>query len=776
MSFSLMVMALLGVDKSSKVGQFLKNPFVRYPVVCLSLLLILCVACVSCLLQFRAGADPEAILEGDQRTLATYRLVEEALRNHVVLLISMECDDIFTVKNLQTMHRIGNEFLQEPGGIDVKSFTHSAMPERRGLTFGFRPYLPSPLTEKSLQQVKDFSVGHPLVRNILVSEDARNAIIAVTYDPALFTSPEECAALQSRIDTILGPYKDESTLFRTISVPQVQHELLEIVTGDLRRFGTAAGMFVLVCLLIFFRTWRMLIYVVGMLISHMLILAGIVQVAGIRANVFSLSLVPLLAAVQLTLLAHVCHSFTGFLRQGMNPCESLSAVISQIWKSCLFASLTTAVGLVSILVSGLSYAREFGLIGAIGVLAGLFLVFGPGLSLLLITHWGYRSRVREPAKGLVSEVSIVRRRKRLILLVAVLVIAAGAPGLFMLRTDIRIIRMLPRKSYTRRMAEDLESIYRGRNFLKIAMDSGRPQGIVNGSFLKYVMKVQDYAESQSDVTGVYSYASVMAMMNQVWNGWKNDSYKLPGPWLLLLFDGVLKSQQMPFTHALADSEWQVNYLYVRSSDMTSGEYLEMVNRIMTFAREHKPADVTISLGEGLHSFLQADQLIMQAQRRSGAITLATIGLILMLLWRSPRLVLLTLAVVGAPIAVVLGFAGFAGITFNSVTFMIGAVVAGIAVDDAVHFITFWNGKRKEDPATALEQTLRVKGAPILFTSILLVGVFGCFCLTSFPPAIHFGLLAAMAFAITVCGVLFVIPACLSAEETVERQENLSQSR
>lgn len=750
----------------------MSNPFTRYPIACLSLLLALCVTCSLCCLKFTTAADPESLLEGDQRTLATYRLVEDALKKHLVLLISMECDDVFTPGNLETMRCIGNDFLREPGVTDVKSFTHSSIPERRGFSFGFRPYLPSPLTKENLRQIKAFSVGHPLIRNILVSEDARNAIIAVTYEPNFFSSPEECAALQSRIDQILSPHEDESTHFRTISVPQVQYELTEIVTNDLKRFAAAACGFVLACMLVFFRTWRMLIYVVVMLASHMLILAGIVQITGIKANIFSLSLVPMLVAVQLTLLAHVCHSFTGFLRQGMDPPESLRAMTRQIWKSCLFASLTTAVGLASILVSGLSYAREFGLIGAGGVLAGLLLVFGPGISVLHVTHRGYRSRVSKPAKGLVSEAGFVRRRRLTILLVSILVVAAALPGLFILKTDVRIIRMLPRNSYTRNMAEDLEKIYRGRNFLKIAVDSGRPQGIVNGSFLRYVMKVQNYAEEQSDVTGVYSYASVMAMMNQVWNGWKSDSYKLPGMWLLRVFDGVLKSQEMPFTHALADGEWQVNYLYVRSSDMTAGEYLDMVDRIMAFAREHKPPDVTISLDEGLHSFLEADQRIMQAQRQSAAITLVAIGLILLLLWRSPRLVVVTLAVVGAPIAVVLGFAGYAGIPLNSVTFMIGAVVAGIAVDDAVHFITFWNGMKRKNPATALEETLRVKGAPILFTSILLVGVFGCFCLTSFPPAIHFGLLAAAAFAITVCGVLFVIPACLAEEETIERQENL----
>lgn len=754
-----------------QVVQSLRNPFVQHPVICLSLLLVLCVVCASCLLQFKAGADPEAMLEGDQRTLATYRLVEEALRNNVVLLISMECDDVFTIKNLRIMQSVGNEFLREPGVIDVKSFTHSTMPERRGLKFAFRPYLPHPLTKESLQQVKDFSVGHPLVRNILVSEDACNAIIAVTYEPDTFSSPDACAGLQVSIDRILGEHKNESTRFRAISVPQVQHDLTTIVLGDLKRFGIAASVFVLVCMVGFFRTWRMLIYVVVMLVSHMLILAGIIEITGIKANVFSLSLVPLLIAVQLTLLAHVCHHFTGFLRQGMDPGESLTAMARELWKSCLFASLTTAVGLISILVSGLSYTRAFGLIGAIGVLAGLLLVFGPGISLLRVMYWGYHSRAHEQTvTGSSPLINRLRKKRRVIMGVAILMFAACIPGLYLLKTDIRITRMLPRKSYTRCMAEDFERIYRGRNFLKIAIDSGRPQGIVNGQFLQYVMKVQEYADGLEDVTGVYSYASIMAMMNQVWNGWKSDSYTLPGPWLMLLFDGVLKGQSMPFVHSLADSEWQVNYLYVRSRDMTAGQYLEMVNRIMAFAREHQPPDVTISLGDGLHSFLEADQRIMQAQRQSAFITLAAIGLVLMLLWRSPRLVLLTLLVVGTPIAMVLGFAGYAGIALNSVTFMIGAVVAGIAVDDAVHFVTFWKGMKMTHPDEALERTLRIKGAPILFTSILLIGVFACFCLTSFPPSIHFGLLSAMALALTVCGVLFVIPACLVARtaQTIEK--------
>jgi uncharacterized protein len=749
------------------VGPFLRNPFVRQPLVCLLLLLVLCVACVSCLLKFRADAGPEAILEGDQRTLATYRLVEDALRHSVVLLISMECDDVFTLKNLQTMRCIGDDFLQEPGVVDVKSFTHSSLPERRGLAFGRRPYLPSPLTAESLQQVKAFSVGHPLIRNILVSEDARHALIAVTYDPAQFATPEAGAGLQSRVDAILRPYEDNATRFRSISVPQAQHELTGMVTRDFRRFTAAVCGFIILCMIAFFRTWRLLIVVVVMLVSHMLILAGIVQVTGVKVSIFSLSLVPLLLAVQLTLLAHVCHSFRGFLRQGMTPAESQAAMKRQIGTSCLFAALTTAVGLASILVSDLSYAREFGLIGAAGVLTGLLLVFGPGISLLLITHRGYRSRRHEPAAGLAVDVGFIRKWRRPILLIALLTLSVSAPGLLLLKTDIRITRMLPRKSTTRCMAEDFERIYRGRNFLKIAIDSGRPQGVVNGRFLEYVMKVQDYAAAQADVTGVYSYASVMAMMNQVWSGWEPDTYRLPGMWLLPLFGKALESRSMPFTHALTDSDLQVNYLYVRSSDMTAGDYLDMVNRIMTFAREHQPTDVTLSLGEGLHSFLAADQRIMQAQRRSAAITLVAIGLILMLLWRSPRLVLLTLGVVGAPIAVVLGIAGYAGITLNSVTFMMGAVVAGIAVDDAVHLITFWNGEQRTNPTTALQQTLRVKGAPILFTSLLLVGVFGCFCLTSFPPAIHFGLLAAMAFAITVLGVLFVIPAFLSGGRTTD---------
>ena len=61
---------------------------------------------------------------------------------------------------------------------------------------------------------------------------------------------------------------------------------------------------------------------------------------------------------------------------------------------------------------------------------------------------------------------------------------------------------------------------------------------------------------------------------------------------------------------------------------------------------------------------------------------------------------------------------------------------------------------------ALQEALRIKGVPIVFTSILLVGVFGLFALTSFPPAAHFGLLSALAFALTLLAVLGVLPSLL----------------
>ena len=354
--------------------------------------------------------------------------------------------------------------------------------------------------------------------------------------------------------------------------------------------------------------------------------------------------------------------------------------------------------------------------------------------------------------------SATRRRYTIAVLLLVSIIAI--PGLLKLKTDIQITHMLPEKSYTRRMATDFEQIYEGRNFLQLTIESNVSNGACRHDLLTYVMNLQTYAEGLPKVTATYSFASVMAMANQVWNNWEDGTYTIPSPMMLVLFTSLLKAQEFPFTHVLADDDWSACHLYVRTVDMPSSQYLDLVNNLRDYANKAIPAGTEVTIAPGLHSFLQADRIIRTAQMKSGLFALLSVTIVLFILWRSLRLALLAAALTGIPILLTLGFAGYAGIPLNAVTFTVAAIVAGIAVDDIVHFITYWQQLTRDGEHNAIEKTLQAKGSPIIFTSILLVGLFAAFTTSSFPPAVDFGLLAAIAFALTLTAVLLFLPQLL----------------
>jgi uncharacterized protein len=355
-------------------------------------------------------------------------------------------------------------------------------------------------------------------------------------------------------------------------------------------------------------------------------------------------------------------------------------------------------------------------------------------------------------------------RRRGILGLGVIALLLALLGVGFIRTDIRVVEFLDQSSPTRQALSEMNSVYGGVNIVQIELDTGRTNGVNDLTFLRWLEGVSRYALDQPGVSGAYSYAQLLAMMNQIWEQERAGSLRLPDSALTMgLFAGALRARDYPFLTALVDAEGRRAFLVVRSQDMPSGQYLDVVERIVAHAETSRPAGVTVTAQEGLHSILEADRRILRAQVQTAALTLGAIALVLAALWRSVWLALLAVMVNVIPIGLVLGTAGLADVPLNSVTVMLAAIVLSIAVDDAVHFLTHWRDEMRStgDTAQAVVNTLRVKGPPIVSTSLVLIAVFAPFALFSFPPLRHFGVLAAVAFAAATVSVLTLLPAAVS---------------
>lgn len=754
-----------------------KNPFLRFPRTALGLAVLLSLFLAMQWGRLDIHTETDVLLESDPRNQASFEKVMDILEKDVVLVVDLECRDVFSPECIRVIDRLSRAFRGQPGFVDVKSLTHSYKPVRDGLGFSMVPLVSAGTADtKELEQLRHYALENPLLRNVMVSGDARHTVLTVTYRRDLST-PEAQAEFRREVEAVLAPFEKEGIRLHKIAFPLVEDEIRTQMVVDVRHFLLATGIFVVGVLAVAFRSPRLVLWILLSQGLALAILPAVIQWVGGGLNVFNLMVFPLVAGIHLTLLVHVASACLGAERDGKaNP---VAVAASRVVQSCFFAALTTIVGLLSLGLSDLAPVRGFGMTAAAGIALVFGLTFGPGLSGLALL--GRKRFSWKPAAWSATAESWMRlpvrfglRYRGLIQGVFLVLVVLMVLGLFRIRTDVKAVEFLDPASETRRTAELFNDVYGGINVVQIEFDSGRPNGVNQLSFLRYMESVQEFALAREGVSAAYSYPQLLALMNQIWEREAPGSLQLPdSPLLLNLFVLALKGTDYPFLRALCDSRFQTAYVVVRSPDMPAERYLAMLDRILQFAEARRPEGVRVSAAEGIHSILEANQRILRSQVRTAGMTVVIVGLVLAGLWRSARLPLLALAVNIVPVGGVLAVGAWVGIPLNAITVMVAAIAFGIAVDDSVHFITQWRHCRRlgQDSRTALEAACAVKAVPITVTSIILAGIFCLFQFSSFPPIRHFGALSGLAFLVAWAGVLILLPGWLVATRAV--RENLT---
>ena len=749
-----------------------RNPFVRFPGWLFAGFLLGSIPLIWQTTQVSIDTDPLTLLESDPRHLETYDRIQSLLNNDTVVVISVKSDRLFTQAGLDHIRAISDALAQQPGLIDVKSLTHSVKPVRKGLSFSMEPFVPvGTLSGEQIATIRQFSVTHSLVRNIMVSPDGRITLITATYKRDLST-PALRQAFRNEMKQLLKPFDSPDYRIRTISLPFIAEEISESFFLDLKLVLPSTA---LVILFIIGLTLRSFSYLVLLLLSEVTLLAmlpGMLNLAGFSLSPYNLLLLPLLGAINLTMLTHQLIA----LRKtdaGLPMDERFATMLRVLFRPSMFAAITTAIGLGSLAVSGVSQVRDFGISGMIGIGVLFAWNFGPGLSFLRLGCRAWPSVIRLASNDLrqqqidslfhkLGQAAMAKRWPAVVVSTTLLLPALFAAG--HLNLDIRAVRFLSPDSPTRKMAEMMDARMGGINIVQLDFDTGKPNGINQLEFLRKMQSVQDFAEGTVRFSSTYSYASLMAMMNGIWTGDESGELSLPSnPLTLNLFVLALKATNYPFLQALCDETNQKAHLVLRTTDLASGEFVSLLESVEQFAKDTMPEDVTVSAKAGLHTILQADREIVAAQLGSLVITIIAMLAAMTVLWHSLKLAAVSLGISLVPLAVLAVLAASFEVPLNSVTVMVAALVLGISIDDAVHLVTHWVQLKKQgvEPAKALVESLEAKGPAILCTSLILIGFSVSLLWISFPPVQDFGWLSAAAYGAALVAVLWALPSFLA---------------
>ncbi|RKY17170.1 MAG: hypothetical protein DRQ55_16440, partial [Planctomycetota bacterium] len=677
----------------------------------------------------RLDASTSTLLAGDARSAQTYEKLGRVMGDRLPLGVLVRHEALFSDAGRDALFDLSQALVALREVNDVKSLTHSRRPVRKpGFSFdpkqmvGNEPFLPvGSLDAEAWAAVRAAVLSDPLAESVLVSADGRYAmVLAVAWGPFDET---RSAAFAEAVEAVAETSRGDFDELFVGGFPFLEREVAATVRSDaLRMLSTAAAVVALILALAFRSLWA---------VSYLLMLgaAGLCGVpllmaaAGTGLNVYTALLLPLVAGLQLTFLAHFVAAVLDGERGGGDAAGVLRSALRKVsWPSTL-AAVTTALGLLALRVSDVGTVREFGAVGAGAVVVALLTSLAPGWCISFRLGPGQAGGAAQvvPARATAYVAWLGRHRRALIvsaLLLAALSVAAAAR----LRTDLRALGFLDRSSPSRQALTLIDEHLGGINAMQLLVDTCAPGGATRREVLTFLLDLAAEAESLPRVSHVYHLGQVYARLEQLWRGggasapgaasdpaWGDASSDASGAgsgaspdsppsdpapagalpasdMQLALYTGLLKVVHVPLLDMLVDAEARMATVVVRAHDMPSEEWLAILDQLVAFGEERRPEGVTVALQAGLHELMDADRRMLEAQRHSLLAAALAVLLLLSVVLRSLRQALLTVLCNLLPMVLVLGVMGLSGVPLDSVTVMLGAVALGVAVDDAIHLL------------------------------------------------------------------------------------------
>lgn len=645
----------------------------------------------------------------------------------------------------------------------------------------------------------------------LVGADGQTTCLVLVFPRIVPEKPDRVAAVQQIYRVAESEFSLEPEVLRlggpTVDAATIDNESEKLML-------TLTGLSVLIAFAI---TWWQL----GSFRMATLVLVGAVYSAGVslailyysggRMNLVLVILPPLVYVLSISAAVHLVNYYRDAIAEG-GAVGAAGRAIAQGWLPCLLASLTSAIGLLSLATSTVVPVRQFGIYSALGMTAGyvVLLLFLPSM----LTLWPILGRKERRA---VAQANAARRAEEngddgteenvetgeigaaaanssggglplpcspLVERVTSFLIRFHAPVtigcvVMMVLLGIGLTRLESTVKLQHRFAPD-SRILTDYAWMEEHLGPLIPLEVVicfdDTCRLDTVERIEFIAQLEQRIAGFDDVKATMstadfapALADLPRSGGLRDAGARS-----VLRRGLLKSG---FLAEDAQGEhWRISVRANAMGDVDYGLFIEtLATRIDPLLAEHPAGGMEAVYTGVIPLIYKAQRTLFGDLYRSFLLAFAVIAVVMMIALRSIRSGLLAMAPNVFPAVIVFGFMGWAGLLVEIGSVMTASVALGIAVDDTFHFLAWFH--RGMSQGLSRNDSIRFayqRCARAMFnTTIICGGGLMIFAVSSFMPIVHFSQLMVTLLVAALVGDLFFLPAMLAGPAGLFFQRRLA---
>ncbi len=579
-------------------------------------------------------------------------------------------------------------------------------------------------------------------------------------------------------ETGVTVYTSGMPYIRTLNSQSIIDEIGLFIAGAL--FVTSLIFF------FFFRSWRatfisMCTVIIGVMWSF-----GFLGLMHYEITVLTALIPPLIIVIGIPNCIFLINKYQQEIKRHGNQAKSLQRVITKVGNATLMTNLTTASGFATFILVKSELLSEFGIVASINIVA-IFL-----LSLFIIPIiYSYMSVPKDKhlkhlnKRWITTFVNwverMVRDRRITIYIVAVVLLCASIIGIFQIKISGSLIEDMPKNTGFFDDIRFFEKEYEGIMPLEIMVDTKKPKGVMSLPTLKRIDELQEHIKEIPEFAKPLSVVELVKYSKQAYYNGNPEYYQLPN------------SQEKNFILSYAKNSNTDTYLLNSYVDST-GQFA----RITTFMKDTKP-DRFKRIEEDLHReinkvfpaerynvmvtgkalvFQKGTHYLVNNLILSLSLAIFLIALFMAWMFRSFKMILISLIPNLLPLIITAGVMGYVGVPIKPSTILVFSIAFGISVDDTIHFLAKYrqelianNWKIKKSVFGAVRES----AISMFYTSIVLFFGFSVFTISSFGGTVALGALVSITLLFAMLSNLLLLPTLLlSLERSIANKETMKK--
>ncbi len=698
---------------------------------------------------------------------------------------------LFTPSNFSAWSILSKELGQAPEVDLTLSVGDLQKLKKRTDSIGFEmvPLVrDSILSEKQLKKLQyELFEKLPFYNGLVYSPDKKSVRTAVYLKKDIVNTPARKIFIEQVLIPKIAAFEKQTGMkVYTSGMPYIRTLNSQNIIDEIGMFIGAAVLVTSIIFFFFFRSYRatfisMITVIIGVLWAF-----GILGLLKYEITVLTALIPPLIIVIGIPNCIFLINKYHQEIKQHGNQAKSLQRVIAKVGNATLMTNVTTASGFATFILTNSQLLKEFGIVASICIIA-IFL-----LCLLIIPIvYSFMAVPKNKHLNHLNKRWInrfvdwmenkVRHNRIAIYIISIGLLCVSIIGIYNIKISGSLVEDMPKKTEFFKSIRFFEKEYKGIMPLEILVDTKRKKGVMKLATLKRMNELQEYIEEFPEFSQSLSVVDLVKYSKQAYYNGNPEYYQLPNSQERSFILSYAKSstKDTNLLKSYVDSTGQFARITTFMKDIGTERFDRIEEDLKAKALKIFPQDrYNVSFTGKALLFQKGTKYLVKNLIISLSLAILLIALFMAWMFRSFRMILVSLIPNLLPLIITAGLMGFLGVPIKPSTILVFSIAFGISVDDTIHFLAKYrqelianNWKIKKSVYAALRET----GVSMFYTSIVLFFGFSVFTISSFGGTVALGALVSVTLVFAMLANLMLLPSLLlSLEKSIANKQTLKK--